>query len=103
VAGRALFASMLSAEDASRVDWSRLTLDRGEVRSRHVHDADMAVCVTRGCLVLSLGVGFSEQLEVRAGDYALVPGGMVHQEAALDDGVEMVVAHVAPLGTAPAP
>jgi quercetin dioxygenase-like cupin family protein len=94
-AGRTLFGSLLNIEDASHVERVRVGLDGGAVREAHSHDADMAICVTRGCLVLSLGEGLHERLEVRAGVYALVPGGVVHREAGLDEGVEMVVAHLA--------
>jgi quercetin dioxygenase-like cupin family protein len=100
-AGRAVFASILNLEDASRIDRVRLVLDPDEVREAHTHDADMAICVTGGCLVLALGVGLDAQLEVRAGDYVLVPGGVMHREAAHEDGVEMVVAHLAPFATMP--
>jgi quercetin dioxygenase-like cupin family protein len=97
--GRALCASLLNVEDAARIEQFRLVLEAGEVRSAHRHDGDMAIGVTRGCLVLSLGATLRERLEVRAGDYVLVPGGVVHEEAALDDGVEMVVAHLATFDT----
>jgi quercetin dioxygenase-like cupin family protein len=101
-AGRARFASLLNVEDASQVERFRLALDGNEVREAHSHDADMAIGVTRGCLVLSLGATLHERLDVRAGDYVLVPGGVVHREAALEEGVEMIVAHLEPAGTTPA-
>jgi quercetin dioxygenase-like cupin family protein len=109
-AGLELFASLLRAEDASQVERSVLALGGDEVRAAHRHNADVALCVTRGCLVFSVGPVFEEQaslpsafaaggageLVLRPGDYLFVPAGVAHREAALQNGAELVVAHLVP-------
>jgi len=98
--GLELFGSLLCAHERASVRHSVVSLVANEAQAMHQHSEDRAACITRGCLRIWVGPDDSEPLVLRPGDYLLVPAGVPHRAAALDEGVELVVARVAPLSTA---
>lgn len=98
--GAVFFASLFeerpAAEDLARVPAS---FAAGTRLPTHRHPAALAACLTRGRLTFVFGADGRDVVDVEPGDYVWIRGGVMHDEQAGDEDVEMIVASLEPVET----
>jgi quercetin dioxygenase-like cupin family protein len=96
--GAAFFASLFEDRPApDRLTRIQTTLQAGARLPTHRHPAAVAACITGGTCTLVFGADGGDVLDLRTGDYVWIRGGVMHDEQAGDEGVEMVVAALEPV------
>jgi quercetin dioxygenase-like cupin family protein len=98
--GAAFFASLFeerpAAEDLTRFAAS---FPAGARQPTHRHPGPVAACITRGTFTFVFGADGDDVVDLGPGDYVWIRGGVMHDEQAGDEDVEMVVAAVQPVET----
>ncbi len=93
------FASLFEGDaDPTSVVSFPVVLAPGTRLAPHRHTADLAVGVVSGSMTFVFGADGTGRVELGPGDYISIRKGVIHDEETTD-GVEMVVAHVAPFET----
>jgi quercetin dioxygenase-like cupin family protein len=91
---REIFSSLLGAEGTT----SNLVLPPGTQLGPHRHTADVAAGVVSGAVTFVFGADGTGRVELGPGDYLWIAAGVMHDEET-SDGVELVVANIAPFET----
>ena len=97
--GRVVFASLFEEEpDANALSTFPVVHPPGTELATHRHTEGLAACVVSGAVTLVFGADGDGVVELEPGDYVWIRSGVMHDERT-GDGVEMVVAHLAPFET----
>lgn len=96
--GAAFFASLFEERpQPEALTRSRTTLPAGTRLPTHRHPSAIAACVTGGRCTFVFGADGEDVVDLESGDYVWIRGGVMHDEQAGEDGVQMVVAALAPV------
>jgi quercetin dioxygenase-like cupin family protein len=98
--GASFFASLFEERpDPAALERFRTSFSAGTRLPTHRHPDAVAACITRGRFTFVFGADGQDVVDLGAGDYVWIRGGVMHDEQAGDEDVEMVVASLGTVET----